>query len=62
MPKLIQVIESTEKRGSGLDGDPVRMVFCYYTLEGVLLAENDPQPSSLRQLTTDERRTEWRKL
>lgn len=42
MPKIIQVIESLESKGLGKDdGDPVRHVKRYYTLDGDLLAEHD---------------------
>lgn len=43
MPRVIQVIEAQETRGSGKNrSDPCRIVMQYFTLEGVLLAENDP--------------------
>lgn len=42
MPKLIQVIESSEKAGAGEDQDPHRVKTVYYTPEGDLLAEHDP--------------------
>lgn len=42
MPRVIQVIESEEIRGSGKFRDPCRRVMQYYTLDGVLLAEYDP--------------------
>jgi hypothetical protein len=42
MPRVIQVIESTINRGIGIEPDPVRNVTQYHTLDGVLLAENDP--------------------
>ena len=42
MPKLIQVIESSEKAGTGEDQDPHRVKTVYYTPEGDLLAEHDP--------------------
>lgn len=42
MAKLIQVIEAHETRGRGTEEDPVRMVTVYYSVDGVVLAENDP--------------------
>lgn len=42
MPKLIQVIESEIKRGSGTSGDEIRKVKQYHSIEGQLLAEHDP--------------------
>lgn len=42
MPRMIQVIETTETAGSGEDRDPHRFKTTYYTLEGDLLAERDP--------------------
>jgi hypothetical protein len=42
--RVIQVIETTlERRGSGKDeSDPLRIVRQYWSLEGELLAEDDP--------------------
>ena len=40
--KVIQVIETISNRGKGVDGDPIRPVTHYWSLEGVLLAEDDP--------------------
>lgn len=39
---VIQVIEITFDRGSGLKGDPNRIVKQYRSLDGELLAETDP--------------------
>ena len=39
MPKLISIIESYETRGKGIEGDPVRNIRQYYTLDGKFLAE-----------------------
>jgi len=41
MPKLRTVIESIDKIGEGVDGDPIRDVIRYYTIKGDLLAVND---------------------
>lgn len=49
MPKLIQVIESSEKAGTGEDQDPHRVKTVYYTPEGDLLAERDPWVLSERE-------------
>lgn len=41
--RVIQVIETTlDMRGKGVNGDPVRRVTQYWTLDGKLLAEVDP--------------------
>ena len=44
MPKVIQVIENFEKRGSGKDGDPVREIYQLLTIDGKLIMEHDPSP------------------
>jgi predicted lipid-binding transport protein (Tim44 family) len=41
--EVIQVIHTNlEKRGMGVEGDPVRRVEQYWSLDGQLLFENDP--------------------
>lgn len=46
MPRVIQVIESDEARGSGNDDDTIcRRVTMYHTLDGELLAEKDDYPT-----------------
>lgn len=41
--RIIQVIETTlEVRGTGEAGDPFRLVTQFWSLDGRLLAENDP--------------------
>lgn len=42
MAKVIQVIEVELKRGKGVEDDPIRGVLQYWSLDGDLLAENDP--------------------
>lgn len=42
MPKIIQCIQSNEHRGNGTAEHKSRMVTLYHTLDGALLAENDP--------------------
>lgn len=43
MARVIEVIEANERRGSGRSEiDPARLVTCYYTRDGELLAECDP--------------------
>ena len=44
-PRVIQVIEVGEMRGKGVEGDPIRMVKVYCTLDGEKLAEG-PDPCS----------------
>lgn len=39
MPRVIQVIESDELRGKGVEGSPVRRVRTYFTPEGEWLGE-----------------------
>ena len=44
--RVIQVIEtSLVLRGKGVDGDPIRRITQYWTLDGKLLAEVDPWQS-----------------
>jgi hypothetical protein len=41
--RVIQVIETgLDLRGKGVEGDPVRRITQYWTLDGELLAEVDP--------------------
>ena len=40
--KLIEVIETWEKRGKGTNDDIVRNVHQFWSKEGELLMENDP--------------------
>lgn len=49
--KVIQVIETTAKRGLGTKKDPVREVTQYWDLEGKFLAEMDPDPQYLTELS-----------
>lgn len=43
-PKVMQVIETHEPRGKGVDGDPFRRIATYWTLDGNLLGEaTDPE-------------------
>lgn len=42
MAKVIEVIETHEKRGTGQDGDPIREVYQIWTKEGKLIFESDP--------------------
>lgn len=51
MAKVIQVIESYDRRGIGRESDPIRMVRQFFTFEGELLFEFDPclpNPSNQR--------------
>lgn len=41
-PHVIQVIKSSIKRGKGTEDDVIRWVDQYHSLDGKLLAENDP--------------------
>ena len=40
--KLIEVIESYELRGTGIEKNPIRTIRVYYTKDGEVLAEYDP--------------------
>ncbi len=40
--KAIQVIVTQALAGAGVDGDPIRNVTQYWSMEGELLAERDP--------------------
>jgi len=42
MTKIIELIETTEKRGKGIEGDPIRLVYQLFTKEGKLVFEDDP--------------------
>ena len=41
MAKIIELIETTEKRGKGIEGDPIRFVYQLFTKEGRLVFEDD---------------------
>lgn len=41
MARLIQVIEAEERRGTGVDRDPYRMVQQIFSVDGSLLMERD---------------------
>ena len=43
MAKIIEVIETSEKRGKGTEKDVVRRVKQLYTKEGKLIFEDDPE-------------------
>ena len=41
--QVIKVIRTyILRRGKGVDGDPIRIIEQFWTLDGELLAENDP--------------------
>ena len=43
--KVIQVIETTlTRRGEGVEGDPIRIIRQYWSLDGALLGEVDLVP------------------
>lgn len=42
MAKLVTLIETSERRGRGVDSDPVRIVAQWFTVKGALVAERDP--------------------
>lgn len=41
--RVLQVIETVSMRGAGNDTSPARIVVQYWSFDGVLLAENDPE-------------------
>jgi len=41
MAKLVTLIETTEKRGEGVSGDPIRPMVQYWTTDGKLVFEKD---------------------
>ena len=47
MARLIQVIETSELRGKGIEGDPMRRVQQFFSIDGELLAENDSHAVTL---------------
>lgn len=41
--RAIAVIETTiARRGKGVEGDPIRLITQYWSMDGQLLAERDP--------------------
>lgn len=42
MAKLVVLIEVDEKRGKGVEGDPVRLVRQWWTTDGTFVVELDP--------------------
>jgi len=42
MAKIIEVIETHEKRGTGAGDDPIRLVYQLWTKDGFLIFEEDP--------------------
>jgi hypothetical protein len=48
--RVIEVIEaSIMRRGQGVEGDPIRIITQYWSLDGELLAEVDPVCTSNQQ-------------
>lgn len=48
--RVIQVIETTlQRRGTGTEASPIRVVRQYWSLDGQLLAEVDPVADERRQ-------------
>ena len=39
--RLLEVIEVEDSRGAGIEGDPIRTLHRYFSLDGTLLAERD---------------------
>ena len=49
--RVIQVIVTKAKRGLGTEKDPARDVTQYWDLDGNFLAESDPDPQYLSELS-----------
>lgn len=49
MAKIIEVIECSERRGKGVEGDVVRKVYQLWTKEGKLIFEDDPCPTERKK-------------
>jgi len=48
--EVIQVIRtSLERRGKGIENDPIRRIIQFWTLDGELLAEVDPYKEEERK-------------
>lgn len=54
--RIVQVIETVANRGLGIEGNPIRNVTQYWSLDGTLLAESDP--IALRDLDANAREAE----
>jgi hypothetical protein len=51
--KVIQVIETTlTRRGEGIEGDPIRIIRQYWSMDGELLAEVDPVSNATEEKQT----------
>ena len=44
--KVIQVIVTNERRGAGVEGDPVRLIAQMFTLDGELICEEEDKYSA----------------
>lgn len=44
--EVVKLIQVCALRGAGVDGDPVREVVQYWSLDGKLVAERDPSTRS----------------
>ena len=48
MAKIVELIETDDLRGEGVEGSPYRRVTQYFTKEGELLFEIDPQSNKTK--------------
>jgi hypothetical protein len=48
--QLLDVIETTDHRGLGIEASPLRIVTQYWGKDGTLLAERDPSPDYERTI------------
>ena len=61
MSKLVVLIQSLEKRGAGVVGDPVRTVQTFWTVDGELVFEKDEyKPEVPVVISTDN--TKWERF
>ena len=52
MAKIVDLIYTQERRGRGVEDDPVRLVDQWWTREGDLLFEHDSWDDKIKSLTT----------
>lgn len=53
--EVVQVIKVVYPRGKGSDGDAFRRVTAFFTMDGELIAEQDPVDAWLAELTEEYR-------
>ena len=53
MAKIVEMIETDERRGTGREGDPMRRVYQLWTKDGRLVHENDAHDRELDRKIED---------